>query len=78
MYQPVKNMRLSILGKDSKVKDDSPLDVVSSYVRENSAELVDPLGILEKLAEMNEKRTRLCKELETQIKVSNATTYITI
>lgn len=72
------NMRLSILGKDSKVKDDSPLEVVTSYVRENTAELVDPLDILEKLAEMNEKRTKLCKELETQIKVSNATTFITI
>ena len=72
------NMRLSILGKDSKTKDDKPLDVVDSYVRENKAELVDPLGILARLEEMNSKRTCLLKELETQIKVSNATTFITI
>ena len=72
------NMRFSILGKDSKVKDDKPLEVVESYVRENKAELVDPLGIVAKLDEMNEKRHKLLKELETQIKVSNATTTITI
>ena len=72
------NMRFSILGKDSKVKDDKPLEVVESYVRENKAELVDPLGIVAKLEEMSERRHKLLKELETQIKVSNATTTITI
>lgn len=72
------NMRFSILGKDSKIKDDKPLEVVDSYVRENKAELVDPLGILQKLEDMNTKRNHLLKELETQIKVSNATTFITI
>lgn len=72
------NMRFSILGKDSKIKDDKPLEVVESYVKENKAELVDPLGIVAKLEELNEKRFKLFKELETQIKVSNATTTITI
>lgn len=72
------NMRLSILGKDSKIKEDKPLEVVESYVKENTAELVDPLGILSQLEKMNEKRAKLLKELETQIKVSNATTFITI
>ncbi|MCR5222607.1 MAG: hypothetical protein K6D90_07080, partial [Lachnospiraceae bacterium] len=37
------DMRLSILGKDSKVKDEKPLEVVEAYVRENTTELVDPL-----------------------------------
>ena len=72
------NMRMSILGKDSKGRDDKPLEVVDAYVKENTTELVDPLGAQEKAAEMKEKRMSLLTELDTQIKVSNATTFIEI
>ena len=71
------SMRLSILGKENKTKETRPLEVVDTFVKENTAELVDPLGIEKKLEEMTEKRNKLLKELETQIKVSNATTFIT-
>ena len=71
-------MRLSILGKDTKVKDDKPLEVVETYVKENTTELVDPLNIKEKAAALTEKRDTLLTELDTQIKVSNATTFIEI
>lgn len=70
------NMRLSILGKDCKTKDDKPLAVVDAYVNENTAELVDPLNVEGEIAKMKEKRETLLTELDTQIKVSNATTYI--
>lgn len=70
------NMRLSILGKDSKVKDDKPLSVVDAYVKENMTELVDPLNVKKKLEALEEKRNTLLTELDTQIKVSNATTFI--
>ena len=69
-------MRLSILGKDGKTRDDKPLEVVEAYVRENTTELVDPLGAEKRMAEMKEKKEKLISELETQIKVSNATTVI--
>lgn len=72
------NMRLSILGKDAKVKEEKPLDVVEEYVRENTTVLVDPLDIQKKSTELKEKRENLLRELDTQIKVSNATTYIEI
>lgn len=72
------SMRLSILGKESKTKETKPLEVVDTYVKENTTELVDPLGIEKRLADMTERRNKLLKELETQIKVSNATTFITI
>lgn len=72
------NMRLSILGKDSKTKDDKPLEVVNSYVQENTTELVDPLDVQKKIDKMQEKRAKLLSELDTQIKVSNATTFIEI
>lgn len=69
-------MRLSILGKDSKARDDKPLEVVEAYVKENTTELVDPLGAEKRMAELKEKKEKLISELETQIKVSNATTVI--
>jgi hypothetical protein len=70
------NMRLSILGKDSKVKDDKPLAVVDAYIQENKTEVIDPLGIEKKIAELRAHIDALIKELETQIKVSNATTFV--
>lgn len=72
------SMRLSILGKDSKAKDDKPLEVVATYVQENTAELVDPLDVQKKVEEIQEKRAKLLSEIDTQIKVSNATTFIEI
>lgn len=72
------SMRLSILGKDSKTKDEKPLGVVEAYVKENTTELVDPLDVKKKLETLEEKRNTLLTELDTQIKVSNATTFIEI
>ena len=69
-------MRLSILGKDSKVRDEKPLAVVEAYVKENTTELADPLDVKEKVEALKEKRDTLLTELDTQIKVSNATTFI--
>ena len=69
-------MRLSILDKDSKVKDARPLEVVDAYIRENTTEVIDPLDSKKKVQELKEKIDSLSKELDTQIKVSNATTTI--
>lgn len=69
-------MRMSILGRDSKTKDDKPLSVVEAYVKENTTELVDPLDVKKKMDALEEKRNILLTELDTQIKVSNATTFI--
>ena len=69
-------MRLSILGKESKTRDEKPLAVVEAYVKENTTELVDPLDVKAKVEFLKEKRNTLLAELDTQIKVSNATTFI--
>ena len=76
MQSTAEEMRLSILGKDTKTKDDKPLGVVDAYVKENTTELVDPLDVKKKLSDLEEKRATLLTELDTQIKVSNATTFI--
>lgn len=69
-------MRLSILGKDSKVKDAKPLEVVDAYIWENTTEVIDPLESQKKVQELKDKMDALLTELDTQIKVSNATTFI--
>ncbi|HIR13421.1 MAG TPA: hypothetical protein IAB31_05810 [Candidatus Choladousia intestinavium] len=71
-------MRLSILGRDGKNKEENPLEVVEVYIRENTTELADPLGVQKKIAAFTERRDELLRELETKIKVSNATTRIRI
>ena len=72
------SMRLSILGREAKTKDDKPLEVIETYVKENTAELVDPLDVQKKVEELKERKEKLLAELDTQIKVSNATTLIEI
>lgn len=76
LQNTAENMRLSILGKDSKTKDDKPLEVVEAYVKENTTELVDPLDTVDKVDKLKDKILTLLTELDTQIKVSNATTFI--
>ena len=70
------DMRLSILGRDAKAKDAKPLDVVDAYIRENTTEVVDPLDVTQKCQSLKERTEALLSELDTQIKVSNATTVI--
>ncbi len=76
LQSTAENMRLSILGRDAKTKDDQPLGVVEAYVKENTTELVDPIDVRKKIDALEEKRNILLTELDTQIKVSNATTFI--
>ena len=69
---------MSILGKDSKGKSDNSLDVVNDFLKENTMELVDPLDIKTLIDENEAKRNALLSELDTRLKVSNATTFIEI
>ena len=78
LQSTAEEMSLSILGKDSKTKDEKPLGVVEAYVKENTTELVDPLDVKKKVEALEEKRNTLLTELDTQIKVSNATTFVEI
>lgn len=78
LQETAEQMRLSILGKESKVKNDCPLDVVDTYVKENTTELVDPIDIQKKIEALKTKRDTLLTKLNTQIKVANATTTIEV
>lgn len=78
LEEDAEKMRLSILGKDGKYKDDNPLSVVDAYISENTVELIDPLNVLDEIESLKDKHTTLLSELETKIKISNATTFIEI
>lgn len=78
LEQTAEEMRLSILGRDNKVKDTKPLEVVDVYIKENTTEIVDVLNIQKIVDELTEKRRKIMSELDTQIKVSNATTFVEI
>ena len=78
LEEDAEKMRLSILGKDGKYKDDKPLSVVDAYISENTVELSDPLNVLDEIESLKDKHTTLLSELETKIKISNATTFIEI
>lgn len=78
LEEDAEKMRLSILGKDGKYKDDKPLSVVDAYISENTVELIDPLNVLDEIESLKDKHTTLLSELGTKIKISNATTFIEI
>ena len=68
---------MAIVGKDNKGKTDSnSLEVVNAYIAANRTEIIDPLDARAKVEELKERVSALLSELDTQIKVSNATTMI--
>ena len=62
LEEDAEKMRLSILGKDGKYKDDKPLSVVDAYISENTVELIDPLNVLDKIESLKDKHTTLKSE----------------
>ena len=71
-------MQQSVLDGCTQESEDRPLEVVEAYVRENTMELIDPLGIPETVEQLSDRTDCLLRELDTRIKVSNAVTYIEI
>ena len=76
MENKADDMRMAILGRDAKGKDDAPLEVVTAFIQANTTEVIDPLGVEKRTQELRERLDALLSELDTKIKVSNATTVI--
>lgn len=76
LQQQAESMRLAILGKDTANKEGRQLEVVDVYVKENTVDVVDPLDVQKKAASLKERKDELISELDTKLKVSNATTTI--
>ncbi len=54
------------------------LEEAESYAEENMMKLADPLNIMEKARSLTEENDRLLVELNTQIRLSNASTLVQI
>ena len=65
-------------GGDKAKKDSASIAVVDEYLKKNSYKLVDPLSLADKLQSLKEEREDLYKELDTAVKISNATTTIQV
>ena len=71
------SMRMAIVGRDNKGKTDgNSLDVVNAFIAANRTEIIDPLDAAARQQELKERVVDLLSELDTQIKVSNATTMV--
>ena len=76
LQQQAESMRIAILGRDTANKEGRQLEVVDVYVNENTVDVVDPLDVQKKTAALKERKDELLSELDTKLKVSNATTTI--
>lgn len=73
----IESMSLAALGKDGSKKDTKEVvDVIGKAFEGSYAELVNPIKLEEEYEKLYLEHSTLVKELETAIKVSNATTYV--
>lgn len=61
---------------DSKPLSNEQIEMCEKLTADLHGEFIDPIGIEKKIAEMSEEHNALKKELDSAIKVSNATTYV--
>lgn len=78
LQQTAEDTGIHILQQKFVPRENDVLKQVNAFVTENTMELVDPLDIRKRAEELMEKRSRFLSELDTQIQISNAATYITL
>lgn len=71
-----KQAKLSSQDKASGKLTEDQVEVIKKFVEDLYGELIDPLDIAHKLEGMKDDHRRLLKELDSAIKISNATTEI--
>jgi hypothetical protein len=64
--------------KDTKVNSDEYDKAVKTYIVSNTVDIIDPLGIEKKIAEMEEMINSFMPEVDSALSCSNALTIITI
>jgi hypothetical protein len=71
----------AFLGKDrtkDSINDDKLIETIENFISKDNPILIDPLEITKNYDSLTQEATEFFKELETAIKVSNATTFIEI
>lgn len=64
--------------KDAKTNGDEFDSAVRTYIKSNSMELIDPVGIEKQIEELDEMITAFASEIDAALSVSNALTTIEI
>lgn len=74
------NYKMAFISKDYSKRElsDQELEVINNMVKPLYGELVDPIGIDKEIKSLHDDYDKLLKEIDTAIKISNATTYIEI
>ena len=73
----LENYKTSFAGRDnSKTLKEEEVAAIEKLTADLYGELVDPIGIKDKLEALREEHDTLAKELDSAIKISNATTYV--
>lgn len=65
-------------GKENAVKGEEYDACVSTYIKSNSIEMLDPIGIEKKIAELDDMINSFMPEVDAALSVSNALTTIEI
>lgn len=76
----IDKMLESFLGKDSdkKVSEQELASISDPYRAKNEFDLVDPLGLYEKIQSLEEEINAFEAEVDVKLSISNSTTYIEI
>lgn len=64
--------------RESKVDSSTYDDAVRTYINSNTVEMIDPIGIENKIAELDKMINSFMPEVDAALSVSNALTTITI
>lgn len=72
------NYKTTLAGRDNKVLSAEEIESVEKLTDGYAAELIDPLNIKELCDTIENKQASIKKEIDTALKISNATTYIEI
>ena len=79
LQQKAEQFVVGMMGnKDAKTNGTEFDNAVNVYIKSNTVELVDPLGIEKKIEELNDMINSFLPEVDAALSVSNALTTITI
>jgi hypothetical protein len=70
------NYKNTLAGREGKILSAEEIESVEKLTDGYNAELIDPLKIKELIDTIENKQASIKKEIDTALKVSNATTYI--
>lgn len=65
-----------LTGTDKKAPDEATLKIIEQTVAPFSSKWIDPIDVKAKIKELTDKQNQFKSEVETLIKISNATTLI--